>query len=253
MTALEVLSEAHERGLVLSARGDQLAVAPNRLLSPDFKGKLREFKPGLLPLLQTKGITWIEVHSERLGETIFFCEDERTKEALVEAGAEPWSVYTRAELQILVTQNRVAPLTDTELRKVHQIKRTFNARIRVKRCHWSPSFFWKSKGSPVLTFVITDASARFSFRKFTYPSGSSIMPQNSGTSANPRNSRGTASSPFPSDGDDDPLDGLAVVAGCLSAAGAEKHKSIVHMTIAKEVKHDLIVPLRALFSTSDAP
>ena len=128
MTALEVLSEAHERGLVLSARGDQLAVAPNRLLSPDFKGKLREFKPGLLPLLQTKGITWIEVHSERLGETIFFCEDEATKEALVEAGAEPWSIYTRNELRTLVAQNRVAPLSDDELRKVHEIKRTFAAR-----------------------------------------------------------------------------------------------------------------------------
>jgi len=64
-TALEVLSE---RGLSISPRGDQLAVGPNRLLSQDFAGKLREFKPALLPLLQTKGITWIEVHSERLGE-----------------------------------------------------------------------------------------------------------------------------------------------------------------------------------------
>lgn len=61
MTALEVLSEARERGLVLSARGDQLAVGPNRLLSPDFPGKLREFKPALLPLVQTKGIT-CELH-----------------------------------------------------------------------------------------------------------------------------------------------------------------------------------------------
>jgi hypothetical protein len=125
MTTLEVLSEAQERGLVLSARGDQLAVAPNRLLSPDFSAKLREFKPALLLLLQSKGITWIEVHSERLGEDLLFCQKEATKQALVEAGAEPWSVYTRAELQILVAQNRVAPLSDDELRKVHQIKRTF--------------------------------------------------------------------------------------------------------------------------------
>jgi hypothetical protein len=47
----------------------------------------------------------------------------------VAAGAEPWSVYTRPELQILVAQNRIAPLTDTELRKVHEVKRTFDARI----------------------------------------------------------------------------------------------------------------------------
>ena|SRR5215475_4050440 len=129
MTTLEVLSEARKRGLSLSARGDQLSARPNRLLSPDFAGKLREFKPALLPLLRTKGVTWIEVYSERLGETIFFCEDEDTKETLIEAGAEPWSVYTRAELQILVAQNRVGPLSPDDLKNVHALKRTFNARI----------------------------------------------------------------------------------------------------------------------------
>jgi hypothetical protein len=69
------------------------------------------------------------VFSEALGETIFFCQDEATKEALVEAGAEPWSIYTKDELRILVAQNRIAPFSDAELRKVHQIKRTFGARI----------------------------------------------------------------------------------------------------------------------------
>jgi hypothetical protein len=64
-----------------------------------------------------------------LGETIFFCEDEQTKASLIEAGAEPWSVYTRDELRILVAQNRAAPLSDDELRKLHDIKRTFGARI----------------------------------------------------------------------------------------------------------------------------
>ena len=129
MTALEVLSKARVRGLSISARGDQLAVGPNRLLPPDFKGKLCEFKPALLPLLQTKGVTWIEVYSERLGEDVLFCQDEDTKTMLIEAGADHWGIYTRAELQSLVGQNRVAPLSDNELRKVHQIKRTFGARI----------------------------------------------------------------------------------------------------------------------------
>ena len=129
MTTLEVLSEAKERGLSLSPRGDGLAASPNRLLTPDFAHKLCEFKPALLPLLQTKGITWIEVYSERLGEDLLFCRDEDTKATLIEAGAEPWSVYTRAELQVLVAQNRVAPLSQAELKKVHQIKRTFGARI----------------------------------------------------------------------------------------------------------------------------
>jgi hypothetical protein len=131
MTALDVLAEARERGLILSARGDQLAVSPNRLLSPDFSAKLQEFKPALLPLLDTRGETWIEIDSERLGETIFFCADEQTRKALIEAGASEWSVYTRDELQVLVKQNRIAPLSDAELRKVHEIKRTFNRRITI--------------------------------------------------------------------------------------------------------------------------
>jgi hypothetical protein len=129
MTTFEVLSDARQRGLVLTPRGDQLAVGPNRLLTPDLSAKLREFKPALFPLLQTKGVTWIEVYSERLGEDLLFCRDEDTKTTLLEAGAEPWSVYTRAELQILVAQNRIKPLTQAELRKVHEIKRTFGARI----------------------------------------------------------------------------------------------------------------------------
>jgi hypothetical protein len=55
--------------------------------------------------------------------------DEDTKAALVEAGAEPWGIYPRNELQVLVLQNRIKPLTQAELRKVHEIKRTFGARI----------------------------------------------------------------------------------------------------------------------------
>jgi len=128
MTTLEVLSEAKERGLSLSPRGDGLAASPNRLLTPDFAHTLCEFKPALLPLLQTKGITWIEVYSERLGDDLLFCRDEDTKATLIEAGAEPWSIYTRAELRILVAQNRVAPLSDVELPDDHQIKGTFGAR-----------------------------------------------------------------------------------------------------------------------------
>ena len=69
------------------------------------------------------------VYSQALGETVFFCEDEDTKASLVEAGASEWSIYTKAELRILVAQNRIAPLTDQELRTLHSIKGAFNARI----------------------------------------------------------------------------------------------------------------------------
>jgi hypothetical protein len=60
-------------------------------------------------LLALLGLPFIMVYSEALGETIFFCQDEDTKATLIEAAAEPWGIYTRSELQILVAQNRVAP------------------------------------------------------------------------------------------------------------------------------------------------
>jgi hypothetical protein len=43
--------------------------------------------------------------------------------------ADEWSIYTKDELRILVAQNRVAPLSIAELRRVHEIKRTFSGRI----------------------------------------------------------------------------------------------------------------------------
>lgn len=129
MTTFDVLRQAHQRGLTLQAKGDRLEVSPDYDCPAEFLRTLQEYKPALLALLQTKGVTWIEVFSERLGETVFFCDDEHTKAALVEAGASEWSIYTRAELRTLVTQNRVRPFTDDELRKVHEIKRTFHGRI----------------------------------------------------------------------------------------------------------------------------
>jgi hypothetical protein len=129
MTILEVLSQAQQRGLVLTPRANGVGARPNRLLTPDFARMLQEFKPALLPLLQTKSSTWIELYSERLNETVFFCADEEAREALIAAGADEWLIYTKAELAILVKKNRVAPFTRDELRKVHEIKRTFNARI----------------------------------------------------------------------------------------------------------------------------
>jgi len=133
VTAFDVLSESRDLGLALWAKDNgKLGFKPERLCSPEFREKLRAHKPQLLALLQAKRVTWIEVFSERIGETIFFCEDENTKAALEEAGAEPWSIYTKAELRQLVQQNRIAPLSQAELRKLHEIKRTFDARINTE-------------------------------------------------------------------------------------------------------------------------
>jgi hypothetical protein len=126
-TTIEVFQKAAELGLKLGVESpDTLTLQPARLCSAEFAEVLKAHKPALLALLK---LPFVMVQSATLGETILFCEDEDTKGALVEAGAEPWSIYTRAELQTLCGQNRVAPLTAAELRKVHEIKRTFSGRI----------------------------------------------------------------------------------------------------------------------------
>jgi hypothetical protein len=121
-----VLQKAAELGLRLRAVGNDLHVNPGRSCPPDFANMLRACKSNLLSLLSWP---FVMVYSQALGETVFFCKDEDTRAALVEAGADPWSIYTKAELQVLVEQNRIAPLTDAELRKIHEIKRTFGAKI----------------------------------------------------------------------------------------------------------------------------
>ena len=127
-TTIEVFQKAAELGLKLGFEPpDTLTLQPASRCPADFSHSLREHKPQLLALLR---LPFVMVYSESLGETIFFCEDEETKAALIEAGSDEWSIYTRSELRILCEQNRVAPLSPAELRKVHEIKRTFNARIK---------------------------------------------------------------------------------------------------------------------------
>ena len=72
---------------------------------------------------------FVQLFSESLGETLVFARDEATRAALIEAGTEPFAIYTKDELRVLVAQNRVAPISIAELRKVHEIKRTFFGRI----------------------------------------------------------------------------------------------------------------------------
>jgi hypothetical protein len=127
LTPIQVLQEASELRLTLDFEPpDTLTVEPARLCSAEFAGVLKAHKPALLALLR---LPFVMVFSESLGETISFCEDEATRAALVEAGADLWSIYTRAELQTLCVQNRVAPLIAAELRKVHEIKHAFDERI----------------------------------------------------------------------------------------------------------------------------
>ena len=127
-TPIEVFCRAAELGLKLGVRpGNKLTVQPIEACPPDFLETLRESKGWLLVMLQWP---FVMVRSKALGETVFFCEDEQTKAWLEEAGADSFSIYTKDELRVLVAQNRVAPFSADELRKVHEIKRTFRGTIR---------------------------------------------------------------------------------------------------------------------------
>jgi hypothetical protein len=130
MSPVDVLKTAGDHGLTLRINGEKLRVLPAERLSPDFAEVLKAHKPALLALLK---LPFVQVYSEAVEEVMFFCQDEPTKAALVAAGAEEWSIYTKDELRTLSEQNRVAPLTAAELRRVHEIKRTFCGRITTHR------------------------------------------------------------------------------------------------------------------------
>ena len=87
LTPIQVLQEASELRLTLDFEPpDTLTVKPARLCSAEFAEVLKAHKPALLALLK---LPFVMVFSQILSETIFFCEDEDTRAALVEAGAEP--------------------------------------------------------------------------------------------------------------------------------------------------------------------
>jgi hypothetical protein len=129
---IAILQRAADLGLSLSFKPpDTLDVKASGPWPQSFADTLRAYKPQLLALLK---LPFVMVYSRALEETLFFCEDEDTKAALISAGASEWSIYTKRELRVLVAQNRVAPLSQAELRKLHEIKQTFGARIAQNDC-----------------------------------------------------------------------------------------------------------------------
>jgi hypothetical protein len=111
---------------------DKLARDPARVYETGVLGVPAEQKPPSILIgkkLPLRQLPFVKVYSRILDEEIYFCEDAATKAALVQAGTDQFSIYTKDELRVLVAQNRVAPFSRDELRKVHELKRTFNARI----------------------------------------------------------------------------------------------------------------------------
>jgi hypothetical protein len=103
-----------------------LTVDASKPWPKEFAELLRDCKPRLLALLE---LPFVMVYSEAVNDTLFFCEDDQTRTALIDAGADSFAIYTKAELHMLVEQNRVAPFTNAELCKLHEIKKTFKAKI----------------------------------------------------------------------------------------------------------------------------
>ena len=126
MSPVDVLKTAADHGLTLRINGEKLRVRPAERLSADFAEVLKAHKRALLALLK---LPFVQVYSEAVEEVLFFCQDEATKAALIEAGTKEWSIYTKDELGTLSKQNRVAPLSPAELQKIHEIRKTFDARI----------------------------------------------------------------------------------------------------------------------------
>jgi hypothetical protein len=126
-TAISIIQKAADLGLKLELKPpDTLTVESTKPWPRDFAETLQDYKPQLLTLLRLR---FRMVYSELLQETIFFAEDEATKAALVKAGADEWSIYTRAELQILVEHNRASPFIPDELLRLHASKQQFNGNV----------------------------------------------------------------------------------------------------------------------------
>jgi len=127
LSTIQVLETAADLGLKLAiAAPDRLTYQPIEKCPLDFVETLKTYKGRLLNLLR---LPFVMVFSETLGETIFFCADDDTRTALVQAGAEEWAIYTKDEVRLLVAQNRAKPFLPDELCKLPEIKRTFNWRI----------------------------------------------------------------------------------------------------------------------------
>ena len=84
-TPIALLQKAADLGLKLGSEGRHtLTVEPASRCPRAFADTLKDHKWLLLDLLR---LPFVMMFSETLSETIFFCEDEDTREALIDVGA----------------------------------------------------------------------------------------------------------------------------------------------------------------------
>jgi hypothetical protein len=121
-TPVEVLLTVVRIGGKLDSAGDRLRMLLPANCPPELKDDIRQHKAALLDLMQLR---FLIVRSAVLNATVFFTSDDATKESMVAAGADSGSIYTRAELEVLVRGR----ITATELRLFHAAKQRFNAKV----------------------------------------------------------------------------------------------------------------------------
>jgi hypothetical protein len=121
-TPVEILLTVASSGGRLRIVDGQLRMLLPADCPPELKDAIRRHKPALLDLMR---LTFLIVRSDVLDAIVFFVPDDRTKESLVSAGADPASIYTRAELAVLVRSR----ISVEELSLIHTAKQRFNAKV----------------------------------------------------------------------------------------------------------------------------
>ncbi len=121
-TPIEVLLSVVAIDGRLGLAGDKLRMLLPADCTPDLKDEIRRHKPALLELLR---LTFLIVRSNALDTIVLFAPNEATKASLAAAGAEDGSIYTAAELEILVHRG----ITVDELQVIHAAKQRFNGTV----------------------------------------------------------------------------------------------------------------------------
>ena len=122
-TVLETYLAVASIGGRLGIAGDKLRMLLPADCPPELKDAIRQKKAALLALLR---LDFLIVRSDTLSATVFWTPNEETKESLVVAGTAPGSIYTAAELDILVHRR----LTVGELPLIHTAKQRFSGKLR---------------------------------------------------------------------------------------------------------------------------
>lgn len=121
-TPVETLLAVAGIGGRLGIAGDKLRMLLPADCLPELKAAIRQHKCALIELLR---LNFLVVRSDTLNAIVFWAPDEATKESLAAAGADPGSIYTAAELDLLVHRR----ITVGELALIHAAKRRFNGKL----------------------------------------------------------------------------------------------------------------------------